>query len=44
MTANLFVILAREAQERGAKSVYDLIKIMNKSIEISKHLKKNKHY
>jgi len=40
MTANLFVILAREAQERGAKSVYDLIKIMNKSIEISKHLKK----
>jgi DNA polymerase-3 subunit epsilon len=44
MTANLFVILAREAQEREAKSVYDLIKIMNKSIEISKHLKKNKHY
>lgn len=44
MTANLFVILAREAQERGAKNVYDLIKIMNKSIEISKHLKKNKHY
>ena len=44
MTANLFVILAREAQERGAKSVYDLIKIMNKSIEISKHLEKNKHY
>ena len=44
MTAKLFVILAREAQERGAKSVYDLIKIMNKSIEISKHLKKNKHY
>ena len=44
MTANLFVILAREAQERGAKSVYDLIKIMNKSVEISKHLKKNKHY
>ena len=44
MTANLFVILTREAQERGAKSVYDLIKIMNKSIEISKHLKKNKHY
>jgi len=44
MTANLFVILAREAQERGAKSVYDLIKIMKKSIEISKHLKKNKHY
>ncbi len=44
MTANLLVILAREAQERGAKSVYDLIKIMNKSIEISKHLKKNKHY
>ena len=44
MTANLFVILAREAQERGANSVYDLIKIMNKSIEISKHLKKNKHY
>lgn len=40
MTANLFVILAREAQERGAKNVYDLIKIMNKSIEISKHLKK----
>ena len=44
MTANLFLILAKEAQERGAKSVYDLIKIMNKSIEISKHLKKNKHY
>jgi DNA polymerase-3 subunit epsilon len=44
MTAKLLIILLNKALEKGAKSVYDLNKIMKQSYAISKHLKEKRHF